>query len=412
MTTSRERLLTVIEGGKADRIPLVCRMFGFPAPPGLGWEDNGKPVPFWYTMRLEHIHTLPYPWDVNQDFKRAEALLSLNIDDVLEVSSPWSIDERVTIRDYEEPDSAKGEPPVACREYTTPDGVLIHKVKRTNEEVGAGWVIQPDYPPLIEDYNIPRATRHVMVTADDLPKLRHLLCRPTNSQFAKYRERMKTIRRFADSKGLLVCGWSLFGMDGVVWLCGAEAAVVMAMQQPELFEQVIKLVDEFDRMRTDLMLEVGGVDLIVQRGWYSSVDFWSPKLFEQHILPNLKQNVAHVHGADVKFAYAMTTGVKPLLHYLVDANVDLYYWADPVQGDADLETIREKLGGKVAIAGGVNAPITLGMGTPKEIRQAVADAIEILGPSGFILEPMDSLFPNTPWEAVKTMIDAWKELTF
>ena len=95
---------------------------------------------------------------------------------------------------------------------------------------------------------------------------------------------------------------------------------------------------------------------------------------------------------------------------MADALVDLYYWADPVQGNIDLETIRERLGGKVAIAGGVNAPLTLGKGSPEEIRRAVVDAIEILGPSGFILEPVDALFPDTPWEAVKTMIDSWKEL--
>ena len=46
-----------------------------------------------------------------------------------------------------------------------------------------------------------------------------------------------------------------------------------------------------------------------------------------------------------------------------------------------------------------------------EIRQAVRDAVETLGPSGFILEPVDSLFPDTPWPAVRTMIDEWKRVT-
>jgi uroporphyrinogen-III decarboxylase len=195
-----------------------------------------------------------------------------------------------------------------------------------------------------------------------------------------------------------------------VWLCGAEAAVMMAVAEPELFEQVVGLVGEFDRMRTDLMLEVGGVDLVVQRGWYSSTDFWSPALFEQHVLPNLTQNVQRVHDAGAKFGYVMTTGVKPLLGSLVEAGVDLFYWADPVMGDADLATIREKLGGKMAIAGGVNAPLTLGTKSPNEIRRAVREAVETLGAAGFILEPVDSLFPDTPWEAVKTMIDAWKDM--
>jgi uroporphyrinogen-III decarboxylase len=183
----------------------------------------------------------------------------------------------------------------------------------------------------------------------------------------------------------------------------------MAMLESDLFAQVVDLVDEFDRMRTNLMLDVGGVDLVVQRGWYSSTDFWSPELFGRYVLPNLKANVRRVHEAGARFAYVMTTGVRPLLRCFVDAGVDLYYWADPVQGDADLRTVRAELGGKTAVAGGVNAPLTLGRGTPAEIRKAVRDAIETLGPAGFILEPVDSLFPDTPWPAVEVMIEAWSD---
>jgi hypothetical protein len=407
---SRERLLAAIGGGTPDHVPLVCRVFGFPAPPGTA-PTNGRPSsPFWYTMRLEHIHTLPCAWDVQRDFQRVQAWLSLGIDDVLEVSPPWSIDPRVAIRDYEEPIPNGPETVASCREYTTPDGVLAHKVKKTGEAIDPGWVIQPPAPPLFEDFNIPRGIRPPIVEAEDVAKVRHLLRPPTNAQLEAYRQRMREVRRFADEQGVLVCGWSLFGMDGVVWLCGAESAIMMAMTQPDLFEQVVAMVDEFDRMRTDLMLEIGGVDLVAQRGWYSSTDFWSPDLFTRYVLPNLRQNVARVHHAGALFGYVMTTGVRPLLGYLAEAGIDLWYWADPVQGDVDLQAARRILGETVAIAGGVNAPLTLGKGSPGDIRKAVHDAAEILGPRRFVLEPVDSLFPDTPWPAVKTMIDAWKEM--
>jgi hypothetical protein len=409
--TSRERLLAAIGGGRPDRIPLVCRVFGFRAPPELAWQQEGRAVPFWYTMRMEHLHTLPEPWDVGQDFKRVEAWLSLGIDDVLEISPPWGLDPQVTVRDYAEASAVGGDCPLSCREYSTPAGVLAHKVRQTGEAVPPGWVVQPEFPPLIEDFNIPRSVRPPVMGADDLAKVRYLLCPPTSDQIAAYRERMKRVRRFADEKGVLVCGWSRFGMDAVVWLCGAEGAVMMAMLQSEVFAELIDLVDAFDRMRTELMLDVGGVDLVVQRGWYSSVDFWSPNLFERFVLPNLTRGVEQVHQAGATFGYVMTTGVRPLLRYLAKAGIDLYYWADPVQGDADLATTRQELGDKVTIAGGVNAPLTLGQGSPDAIRSAVRSAIETLGPAGFILEPVDSLFPDTPWPAVKTMIDAWREMT-
>ena len=119
-------------------------------------------------------------------------------------------------------------------------------------------------------------------------------------------------------------------------------------------------VDGFINHQVDpaLMLAVGGVDLFVQRGWYSTTDFWSPDLFEQHVLPNLRRNVACVHEAGAKFAYVMTTGIKPLLRFLPEAGVDLLYWVDPVMG-----------GGR----GEINAPSPLQRGhAQREVMMAFA----------------------------------------
>jgi hypothetical protein len=408
---SRERLLTAIGGGAPDHVPLICRVFGFAAPAELAWEDAGGVVPYWYTMRLEHIHTLPIPWNMARDFRRADAWLRIGLDDVLEVSPPWSIGPDVAVRDYVEPPPHGARYPIACREYTTPDGLLTHKVHRTREDPGPGWVVQPEFPPLFEDYNIPRHVRPPIVSVDDVPKMRHLLRPPTGEQRSAYQRRMHETRQFASDNGVLVCGWSLFGFDAVVWLCGAERAVMMAMTELDAFQQVVDLIDEFDRSRTEFMLEVGGVDLVVQRGWYSSTDFWSPDLFRRYVLPKLKANVERVHAAGAKFAYVMTTGVKPMAPMLAEADIDLFCWADPVQGDAALAEVRGRLGPNVAIAGGVNASLTLGHGSDHEIRAAVRGATETLGPERFILEPVDSLYPETPWSAVRTMIDAWKECT-
>jgi uroporphyrinogen-III decarboxylase len=411
MMTSRERILAAIDRQVPDHIPLMARCFGFAPPAAWTWQRAGEPVKHWFTGRLEHIHTIPEPWRLPEDdFRRVEAWLSLGVDDMIDVSVPWGIHPDVTVRDYHEVGTHGGGVTIACREYDTPDGLLTHKVRLTREKTEPGWVVQPEYPPLFEDYNIPRATEPLFTKERDLPKLKYLLAPPSREQLNEFRQRMTRIRQFADDKQVAVAAWSLFGMDGVVWLCGAENGVIMAMTEPDLFAEIVRIVDEFDRMRTELMLDVGGVDLIVQRGWYSSTDFWSPSLFEQHVLPCLKRNVDMVHAAGKRFAYVMTTGVKPLLHYLSETNVDVWYWADPEMGDIDNATIRSILGGKVAVAGGIDAARTLHDGSPETIRRRVVDAIEILGPDGLILEAMDSLFPDTPASSVETMIDIWKEL--
>jgi hypothetical protein len=404
-------LLTAIGGGKPDHIPLTFWCFGFPAPPGLGWQRNGHDVPFWYTGRLEHIHTLPVPWAFHEDdFERVLAWKKLGVDDVLEVSVPWSVDPRVTIRDGRDAPAGDETYPILWREYDTPAGTLRHAVRDTAEEIEPGWVIQPRHVPLIEDFNIPRAVVHAVAGPDDLPRLRYLLADPTAEQMADYRARMRQVRAFADREGVLVQGWSGFGMDLVAWLCGVEFAVMAAMTEPDFFQELIDIVADFDRRRTEILLDVGGVDVVAQRGWYSSTDFWSPRLFRRYLQPILADLGGMAHAAGKKYAYTMTMGASTMADSLIAADVDLLYYVDPVQDKTDMAQVKERFRGKVALAGGVNSAVTLGSGAPEEIRQAVRGAVKTLGPEGFVLAPVDAIFPDTPWESVKAMIDAWKEV--
>ena len=73
--------------------------------------------------------------------------------------------------------------------------------------------------------------------------------------------------------------------------------------------------------------------------------------------------------------------------------------------------VKRAIAGRMAIAGGINSGVTLASGSPDEIRQAVRAAVAALAPGGgFILAPVDALFPDTPWASVAAMIEAWKEV--
>lgn len=407
---SRERMLTVLARGKPDHIPLYCWCFGAAPPPALRWSRGGVERAWWYTFRLEHLHTLPQPWELDDDFERVRRWLSLGLDDVLDVSPPWGTHPAVTWRDTQEPPSPDAPHGLLCREYATPAGNLLHRVRRDAPAL-PGWVIQPQHVPLFEDYNIPRAARHAVTGPDDLPKIRYLLRDPSATQLDAYRARMRRVQAFAREAGVLVQGWSAFGMDGVIWLMGVEHAVLAAVTEPDFFAELLAVMADFDRRRTALMLDVGGVDLVVQRGWYSSTDFWSPALFRQYMLPHITSLAAQAHAAGARFAYVMTTGVGTLGADLQRAGVDLLYYVDPVQdATIDLASIRARLG-DMAVAGGVNSGVTLASGSAEEIRRAVQTAMSALAaPGGFILSPVDALFPDTPWPAVETLIAAWREV--
>jgi uroporphyrinogen-III decarboxylase len=199
-------------------------------------------------------------------------------------------------------------------------------------------------------------------------------------------------------------------MDAVAWLCGVERAVLAALTEPDFFQDLLDIIYDFDRRRTEMMLEVGGVDMVVLRGWYSGTDIWSPALFRKFLTSRVKKLAALAHQAGALFAYTMTTGALPMAEELLAAHVDLLYYVDPVQEKGDLASLKEKFRGRLAVAGGISSATTLHAGSREEIRRAVQTAVQKLGPSGFILAPVDALFPDTPWSSVEAMIEAWREV--
>jgi uroporphyrinogen-III decarboxylase len=209
-----------------------------------------------------------------------------------------------------------------------------------------------------------------------------------------------------------VQAWTAFGMDAAVWLAGAEGAVLMAMEAPEAFGQLLDAIFETDRARTEIAAAHRAVDMVCQRGWYSSTDFWSPRLFDRFVVPHVSELAAVAHRHGKKFAYVMTTGVERLGRRLADAGVDLLWFVDPVQDRLPMEKARDLLADRMTLVGGTNA-LTLRSGDPKRIRDEVRRAIEVLGPTRrFILHPIDAIFPDTPWPGVEAMIEAWNEFKF
>jgi uroporphyrinogen-III decarboxylase len=198
-------------------------------------------------------------------------------------------------------------------------------------------------------------------------------------------------------------------MDAAVWLAGVENATLMAMTEPESFGRFIDNIAETDYARTELAAKTPGVDMICQRGWYSSTDFWSPELFDIFVFPHLSRLTALAHKHGKKFGYVMTTGIEVLGPRLADAGVDVLYFIDPAMDNITLAKAAELFGNRMTMAGGINSR-SLSSGDHKRIHREVRDAIEILGPTNrFILHPVDSIFPDTPWDGVEAMISAWKE---
>ena len=407
--TSRERILAAWSGQPYDHVPLTTWCFGLRAPAALRWrKPDGREVAYWYSLRMEHIHTTPQPWDLDDDLQRALAWRSLGVDDILDVSVPWSTAPGVTWRDSVISAGGPREHPVLVRDYRTPAGPLRHAVATTEEDQGEGWVVQPDTVALFEDLNVPRAVEHAVGGPADVAPIRCLYAPPDDSARAWFAERMARVRPFAEERGLAVQAWAAFGMDAAVWLAGVEGAVMMALEEPAAFGELLDIIAEADAARVELAASTPGVDLIVQRGWYSATDFWSPRLFDRLVLPRVRELADLAHRRGRKYAYVATTGVELLGPRLADAGVDVLFFLDPTQDRISLDSARGLAERGLTLIGGINATSLV---TPDRdrITREVSAAIETLGPTHhFILHPLDALFPDTPWEGVEMLIEAWR----
>jgi uroporphyrinogen-III decarboxylase len=107
----------------------------------------------------------------------------------------------------------------------------------------------------------------------------------------------------------------------------------------------------------------------------------------------------------------MTTGVETLGPRLAEAGVDVLYFVDPldpVQKGLSLERVRDLLSSSMTLVGGISS-IALSNRDFAVIDRDVRHALDVLGPTNrFILHPVDAVFPDTPWESIERLVEAWQ----
>jgi uroporphyrinogen-III decarboxylase len=102
-----------------------------------------------------------------------------------------------------------------------------------------------------------------------------------------------------------------------------------------------------------------------------------------------------------------------MLDFYLEAGIDVLIGIDPVQGThTDMPLIKNKLGDRVCLWGGVSGAVTVEQGTEEEVRAAVRTAISTLGPRGFVLSPIDNLTVDAPrtWHNLDVLIQEWQQV--
>jgi uroporphyrinogen decarboxylase len=390
--SSRERMLAALSGQVPDYVPCSFMLF---AALKKHCADQFEFVEKQLELGLDAFVDLPMR-SPRQDRTRSEHQDLYGL--------PVHFDPRVEVRNWcEEPADAPY--PVIHREYVTPAGTLSTAVNQTDDWPHGTRV------PLFDDYVVPRARKHLVTGPEDLPALRYLLTPPTDEDAATFREEAQVAKSFADERNLLAVGeWGVL-FDAACWLCGIQDLMLMAVMNPSFVRDLLGIIHEWNRQRMALVLD-GGVDLLIRRAWYETVDFLSPVTYRQLILPLLKEDVKQAHQAGAKLGLITTSAYKPLMDMYLEAGIDALIGLDPVQDSrADFPLARRKLGGRVCLWGGVNGFVTVETGSAEQVREAVRAAVRQLGPGGgFILSPVDNVTTDAEhvWDNVAAFIDEWR----
>ena len=341
----------------------------------------------------------------------------------------------VSIREWiDQPEDAPY--PVLHREYQTPAGTLTAAAYQTPD-----WRYG-EHLPLYDDYLTDRSIKFLITQPSDLAAFEYLLPAPTDEDIAAYREMAARYKKYArDRDVLFVVGWQslngrpgapesqyglvgndggIMGGDALLWLCGSNA-LFWPYDQPEFLHQFLHLIAVWNRRRMEVVLDTG-VDMILKRGWYENAPFYSPPLYRQFMVPELRKDAVLVHQAGAKFAYQTTSGLLPFLDAIIESGVDLIGAVDPAPSAwNDLEALARHSAGKIALCGGVSGPVHLLGGTPEQVRRAVARAIKVFGPyGGFILNAVGGSVYNPPDERQKeilarngnALVETWHELRY
>ncbi|MGD0009360.1 MAG: uroporphyrinogen decarboxylase family protein [Terriglobia bacterium] len=298
-----------------------------------------------------------------------------------------------------------GQHAVLYKEYSTPAGKLQTSVRLSDD-----WP-HGDHIPFMDDYQVPRAIKPLLTgDAVELEALRYLLTPPQSDDIAQFKAEAERAHAFTREQGVLLAGGWGVGADVANWLCGFENLMLLEHDQPAFVEGLLEMIHVWNQRRMAVVLS-GKVDIFIYRAWYEGCDFVKPKFYREAILPRLKSDVAFAHEHGALFGYICSSGILPLLDDYLEAGIDVLIGIDPVQGTyTDLVAIKKKTTGRICLWGGVSGAVTVEMGEKEEVRAAVRQAIEALGPEGFILSPVDNITVDASrtWQNLEVFIDEWK----
>ncbi|MFA6108608.1 MAG: uroporphyrinogen decarboxylase family protein [Candidatus Latescibacterota bacterium] len=383
--TPRQRFLTALHGGKADRLPVATHwVHGYFLHHVAGLEEQA----FYDEYGFDPIlYLAPHrPDEARGHYYDPEQTGIGFLENRRVVSDQWRIHSE---------EIPGGEYPLTRWRMVTPKGILTMVLAA---DAYSSWVIEP----------LVKERREIDLIAEFCPApLADLVA--INRAAEEYGER-GLVRSY-------VCCFDLFGQPGT-WqdatcLAGTQVMILATYDDPEWVHQFLRILQR--RKRTYLESLAGArYDLIELGGGSASTTVVSPRLFDEFVAPYDAALIETAHAVGQRIAYHTCGGMMPLLERIAAMKPDAVETFTPTAmgGDARLAEARRRLPPGICMIGGFDQQRFLKGCTPEETRREVRRCFAEAGPDGgYVLCPSDQFF-DADLPLIRAMTDEARRCTY
>jgi uroporphyrinogen-III decarboxylase len=189
---------------------------------------------------------------------------------------------------------------------------------------------------------------------------------------------------------------------------GIENALFDLIENPLLVHTVMEKGAQTAIAKGKYWLDMG-IDILRLNDSAGNMTLMSPAHWRQFIFPYLKIVCDELHNYNKKaLIYCHICGnILPIAEHLAEAGFDCIAPLDPL-GGFTVRDIRDKVGNKVSLMGGVNT-LSLLHNTPEQITQEAIECINGAGKNGFILGSGCVVPRDCPIENIEALVETAKK---
>ena len=189
--------------------------------------------------------------------------------------------------------------------------------------------------------------------------------------------------------------------------------IIKAMISPDWVHELMEILLD-KKLQFIESMKGAKFDLIETGGGSASSTLISPDMHKEFCLPYDRRMHDALHDLDFKITYHTCGGTYGIEEYIIANGADCSETLAPMSigGNQEPWELREKVGKRINLIGGIDQFNVLTDGTPDKIRKMVRTLFEKVGYDGGYICACSDHFFETPVENIKIMVEAAMECKY